>query len=524
MALVFQELFTSMIMHLLKRKAKLIQSLTLLLVLCMGMGCSSNKNPWEGAWQAKTEIFPDSDFETTIELQLMQVHEGDDWEGEWSIPELLGQGRLTDIEITDSLITMYMEGAGVVKGKLNERADELRCFFYPIVGEGDSIILEKAKTPMAQMRARSTESGNRIKWWQYNTPPSTKDGWSTAIAKQAQRLRPLFQRAISGKYQGLDAVLVAQNGQLIIEEYFHLGGRDRLHTLQSCTKSVTSLLLGMAYDEGLITDLDQPIGQFFPQYLDSMPSETATISLRYSLSMSGGVDWAEDVPFSDPRNDLIRMNASQDLYHYVLSKSLDTEVKPGERFEYNSGLSMLLGGVIAHATGMPVEKYAEEGLFEALDIENYYWQQVNGQTHTGGGLLLRPRDLLKLGQLVLDSGRWKGKQVISKELIEESTATFLPVSPGNKNHGYGYQWWTEDFNVQGQKHASVIAMGHGGQFLWVLPSLNAVVLTMHHNAHDEKLEHTIFRNEMVGEIIPFLLKEQNSGDPAEKTNNKPFSQ
>ena len=513
-----------MIKHLLKRKAKLIQGLTLLLILYMGMGCSNNKNQWEGAWQAETEVFPDSDFKTTIELLLKRGHQDDDWEGVWSIPEFLGQGDLTDIEITDSLISMNMEGAGVIKGKLNEKADQLRCFFYPIVGEVDSIVLKKAKIHLTQIPARTTDKGHRIKWWQYNTPPSTNDGWNTTTTKQAQRLRPLFQRAISGKYQGLDAVLVGQNGQLIVEEYFHLGGRDRLHTLQSCTKSVTSLLLGMAYDEGLITDMDQPIGQFFPQYLDSMQSETATISLRHSLSMSGGVDWEEDIPFSDPRNDLIRMNASQDLYHYVLSKSLDTKVKPGERFEYNSGLSMLLGGIIVHATGMSVEKYAEQTLFDALDIENYYWQQVNGQTHTGGGLLLRPRDLLKLGQLVLDSGRWKGRQVISKEWIEKSTAKFLPVSPGNKNYGYGYQWWTEDFNVQGQKHASVIAMGHGGQFLWVLPSLNAVVLTMHHNPNDYKLEHTIFRNEMVSDIIPFLLKEQNSGNQAEKTNNKPFSQ
>ena len=139
-------------------------------------------------------------------------------------------------------------------------------------------------------------------------------------------------RVIDGRYRGLDAVLVARQGRLVLEEYFHFGDRDEIHTLQSITKSVTSLLIGMAYDEGLITDLERPVYTYFSDYADSIwVKEKYPISLEHVLTMSAGLDWREEsVPYTDPRNDAIRMNNSDDMIGYVLSRNESKGKQPGD--------------------------------------------------------------------------------------------------------------------------------------------------------------------------------------------------
>lgn len=156
--------------------------------------------------------------------------------------------------------------------------------------------------------------------------------------------------------------------------------------------------------------------------------------------MSAGLDWREHgLPYTNPSNIAIRMNNRGDMYGFVLSRNRARGKRPGEKFEYTSGLSILVGGIVLEATGMSIDKYAEQTLFKKMGIESYYWNSNSGQVHTGGGLYIRARDLLKLGQLVLDKGRWNGQHVITKAWIEESTAFHLPVPGSNRGRGYGYQ-------------------------------------------------------------------------------------
>jgi len=279
----------------------------------------------------------------------------------------------------------------------------------------------------------------------------------------------------------------------VLEEYFHFGSRNEIHQIQSVTKSVTSLVFGIAYDEGLIGDLERPVYDFFPNYSDSAwVKEAYPISLKHALMMSAGLDWREKgVSYTNPLNDAIRMNKSGDMYGYVLSRDIDQSKRPGEKFEYTSGLSILLGGVLLQETGMPIDKYAEQTLFKQLGIENYYWSSHADQVHTGGGLSMRPRDLLKLGQLVLDSGCWNGKQVISESWIRESTKAHLTVEGSRKGRGYGYQWWRDMFYVDQKGYPAIYASGYGWQLLWVIPDLEMVVLVLHHNPSDGKAEHSL---------------------------------
>jgi len=153
---------------------------------------------------------------------------------------------------------------------------------------------------------------------------------------------------------------------------------------------------------------------------------------------------------------------------------------PGKTFTYNSGLSIALGQVILKASGLRVDKFAERHLFEPLGITDFYWLKYPDDiVQTGGGLYLRPRDMAKLGQLFLDGGRWKGKQVVSEAWVKESTAAHVDaarINPAAKASGYGYQWWLGSFRAGNRDVPSYIARGRGGQFIIVLPDQQMVVV------------------------------------------------
>ncbi|MBD3275863.1 MAG: serine hydrolase, partial [Candidatus Marinimicrobia bacterium] len=352
--------------------------------------------------------------------------------------------------------------------------------------------------------------GQPVDEWSYKAPVETDDDWTAATLQDAgivqQPLEEFFQSVIHGKYPGLDAVLIAHDGSLVVEEYFHYGSRDRIHSLQSVTKSVTSLIVGIAYDEGLIKSLETPVREFFPDYGDSFRANSWSVSLRHTLMMSAALDWNEqDIPYSDPNNDAVQMNNSSDMISYVLSSERKNGLEPGEQFYYNSGLSILLGGVLKDATGMSADRYAEETLFRETGIEDYQWGSLSGTLHTGGGLFLRPRDLLKLGQLVLDSGRWQEKQVISESWIEESTDLHLQIEDSENTSGYGYQWWIGEFRAGDKRYETVYASGHGGQFLWIVPELDLVVTALHHIPVNTEDIRSFYWEEMEQVVIPALF-------------------
>jgi CubicO group peptidase (beta-lactamase class C family) len=246
--------------------------------------------------------------------------------------------------------------------------------------------------------------------------------------------------------------------------------------MQSVTKSVTSLLFGTLFDRGLLNDLTDEVWRYLPRraghrWID----ERYPITIHQVLAMSAGLDWNEQIPYTDPRNDAVRMNAAEDWVGYVL----DREMRPGwpaDRLEYQSGLSMLLGELIRRVTGKRVDEYAVEKLFGPMGIDRFVWGSTeDGTVQTGGGLFLRPRDLAKLGQLVLNRGTWNGQRILSEEWIDISTAK----SSGNQLSDYGYQWWLpRELGVR-----AVMARGYGSQTLSVLPELNTVIVAACHDWH-----------------------------------------
>jgi CubicO group peptidase (beta-lactamase class C family) len=249
----------------------------------------------------------------------------------------------------------------------------------------------------------------------------------------------------------------------------------------SATKSVTSILIGIAIDQGLIRGADEKLSTYFPEYADVFAADPAKakLTLKDLFTMTAGLAWDEwTLPYTDPRNDHVAMVRSDDPIRYVLERPVVAD--PGDAFTYNSGLSIALGHILFKASGLRAHKFAERHLFEPLGITDFYWLKYPDEiVQTGGGLYLRPRDMAKLGQLFLDGGRWNGKQVVSEAWVKASTAAHVDaakINPAAEAGGYGYQWWLGSLRAGDHDVPSYSARGRGGQFIVVLPDQQMVVV------------------------------------------------
>jgi CubicO group peptidase (beta-lactamase class C family) len=334
---------------------------------------------------------------------------------------------------------------------------------------------------------------NNIKNYQYTVPAKTNDGWETAslssVNIDAGLIKELFERIGDNSYKNIHSVLLVKDGKLVVEEYFQgqdskgqyqTFTRDTLHEMHSATKSVNSILIGIAIDQHSIRGVDEKISTFFPEYSDIFTNkEKDVICLKDLLSMTAGLSWDEwNYPDTDSRNDLVMMASKADFFRYVLEKPIATT--PGAKFVYNSGVSLMLGEIIYKVSGLRADKFAERHLFSPLGITNYSWGKApNGVVNTLGGLALRPRDMAKIGQLLLNGGRWQGKQIVSEKWVKESTKQQIGASQLPTwflADGYGYQWWRGSFHVRGQTVESYSARGRGGQFIMVFPTLQMVAV------------------------------------------------
>ena len=250
------------------------------------------------------------------------------------------------------------------------------------------------------------------------------------------------------------------------EEYFHGYSREDLHELQSVTKSVTSLLVGIARDRGEIGDLDEPVLKFFPEYAAAAGAGWEKVTLRHLLTMTAGLDW-------DRREAIRGPPTGPALFELALGRPVVHE--PGTRFLYNNHDVNLLAGVLRRATGMQADEFAARVLFAPLGITAWDWElgRTEGYPAMSGTLHLRPLDMAKIGQLVLDRGLWRGEQVVSEEWIAESTR----IAVGRQAERYGYLWTRIETPPEAGGDEVITAAGSGSQFIHVVPALDAIVVT-----------------------------------------------
>jgi CubicO group peptidase (beta-lactamase class C family) len=314
--------------------------------------------------------------------------------------------------------------------------------------------------------------------YEYQTPVNTGDGLQTSYLN-SEGMDPipiidLIKLVLKGTYNHVHGILIAKNNKLVLEEYFENYTRNTLHMIASCTKSITSALIGIAIDNGYIKNVDQKLFYFFPEYRHLWSIKKDKIKLDHLLTMTAGFDWDEtSTDFkTDPSNTLYQMVRSNSWTEFVLERSVIST--PGEIYNYCCGCSILLGSILYNTTGVSADKLAEDFLFKPLGISDYTWyKQPDDLPQTEGGLELRPRDMLKFGLLFLNKGVWKGKRIISKKWIMESTKKHLDYA---ENIGYAYHWHTQDFRVNNQTISSIRASGWKGQFIYIFPILDMVVV------------------------------------------------
>lgn len=285
----------------------------------------------------------------------------------------------------------------------------------------------------------------------------------------------------------IHSVLVVRRGSLVFEHYGRgadqrfgsaLGevafGPEVKHDVRSVSKSVISLLIGIALDRKLIANIDQSVFTFLPQYAALRTSAKERITLRHLLTMSLGIAWNQNMPYSDALNSEHRMTLAPDPYRYVLELPLVED--PGKVWNYSSGSTQLLAAVLQRTSGKWIVKFARDELFTPLGITDLEWAQMpgSGEFAAAYGLRLRPRDMAKLGQLVNSHGIWKGKPIVSAEWLKEATMGKIPVV--GTNYYYGYQWWISSSLVNGKKIDWFEALGLGSQRIIIVPSLELVVV------------------------------------------------
>ena len=300
------------------------------------------------------------------------------------------------------------------------------------------------------------------------------------------RLDALVAEIESQRLENIHSVLIVKDGKLVFERYFEgadtrRGGRDlgivafdaeRLHDLRSVTKSVTSVLVGIAAGQGALST-DDAVFDHFPEHADLREGAKADITVEHLLLMRSGLAWDETTyRYTDRRNSETAMDFAESSMRYVLEQPLDAA--PGERVEYCGGCTMLLAGVVRAATGSDLDDFAETHLFDPLGITDFEWlAHSDGFPIAASGLRLRPRDMAKIGYLFVKEGRWGEEQVIPAEWVSRSTTSHLEL---DSIAGYGYQWWIDHEVIGDQPHSFPIARGNGGQRIYIIEPLDMVVV------------------------------------------------
>lgn len=264
--------------------------------------------------------------------------------------------------------------------------------------------------------------------------------------------------ALATRYGDVDSVVVLQRGQRVFEHHRPGSGPDTLRDTQSVTKSVLALLVGQALDQGALRSLDQPLGDAWPA---AAGTGAAAVTWRQLLTMSAGFE---------PQPRFTRQQG--DDPDHLLHRTLDAP--PGSRFAYDNLAANLLAIALEHAVGEPLPAFAARRLFGPLGITRFDWSSgANGHALGFSGLRLRAADMARIGQLMLQGGRWHGQALLDADFAASAVREQNAGGP-TVGLSYGYLWWVAP-TAAADARSTFLASGYGGQIIWVHPPLQLVV-------------------------------------------------
>jgi len=315
-------------------------------------------------------------------------------------------------------------------------------------------------------------------------PEKIDDGWDVASAEQVgadpRPLEAMLRQIEAGDFPNVHSVLVVKDGLLVLESYFDGHDRDTPHEIRSATKSIGSILTGIAIDQGFLPSEDLRVYNYFKDEYQPAAGWTEwarTVRIRDFLSMMSGYD-CDDIATDFACEDA--MYDTDDWVQYSLD--LPFAYAPGEHWAYNSSSLILVGEAIARGSGMTLEEFANVYLFEPLGIERYEWAySPRGRAWIGGGSEMVPREMAKIGKLMVDGGVWNGERVLSEDWIEKSTRKQGEYRAGVD---YGFLWQRGETFIGSEKVTAFWASGNGGQLILVFPGHDLVAVFTAGNYND----------------------------------------
>jgi CubicO group peptidase (beta-lactamase class C family) len=375
-------------------------------------------------------------------------------------------------------------GATLLEGDYDEKHDRI---LLPIP---DGLPLPELRTTLALTRQSRDQAigyypGTPAEpHYVYRPPIAEADGWRTAALDAAgldtARISALVQKILDADpwpqtaplVQGL---LIARHGRLVLEEYFYGFDKERPHDLRSGGKTLASVLAGIAIDHGAKFGPQTPVTSLFPEYASfaNPDPRKSLMTVEHLMTMTSGLDCDENGNDNAPGNEdkMQSQTAQPDWYKFMLDQRL--AAAPGNAFAYCSGAVNLIGGIVRNTTRTWLPEFFDRFVARPLQMRTYHMNLTPaGEGYMGGGLHIRPRDALKLGQLYLDGGVWNGKRIVSKKWVEVSTARH----PMNARGADGYNWHLNDIKLGDRVFKEYDASGNGGQLVMVLPELDLVVM------------------------------------------------
>ena len=304
---------------------------------------------------------------------------------------------------------------------------------------------------------------------------------------QEEDLRDIFE---IGTVQSL---IIQQEGEMIEEILLPGVDTDEPTNIKSASKSILSLLIGIAIDEGYIESVDQPIAPYFQDYFEANPdSAKESITIRNLLTMRSGLETTSFRNYG-------RWVMSSDWIEFTLDQPMVEE--PGTEMIYSTGTSHLLSVILTRATGMTTRQFANRYLFGPMDMEIGGWDRdPRGYYMGGNNMAVSPHDLVKIGTLMMNVGEYEGEQIVSREWIMDSIQIY---TRSNYNpYNYGYMWWRRPVG----SYQLFFAWGNGGQYILILPELDAVVSItsdLGRSSGSRRYQDRIFRY-ITDTLIPYL--------------------
>jgi CubicO group peptidase (beta-lactamase class C family) len=321
----------------------------------------------------------------------------------------------------------------------------------------------------------------------YAKPKPADDGWAIASLKDvdldAKPIAELMENIVAADPTNdplnIHSLLIARHGKLVLEEYFYGFNREQPHDMRSASKTFAPFLVGIAHEHGAKIDISTPVYSQFPEYKEFANADPrkSKMTIRDLMTMTSGLTCDDNDNNSPGNEDVVQEQTAQpDWYKYTLDLQMARD-PGGDQAVYCSAGINLLGGIVRNATHTWLLEFFYENVAKPLQIKIYHWNLMpTGDGYAAGGLRLRPRDQLKLGQLYLNGGVWNGKRVIGKDWVERSTSRESAFEPEfGVDHEYGYGWHIHRLKSGERTYRVYAAEGDGGQMVIVIPDLDMVV-------------------------------------------------